>query len=74
MKTHSTLVPIESVPVERTDFPQLMTAKDLSKTGISRDAAYRLLNRTDLPVVVIGTRRFMNRDRFFEWLDEQAAN
>lgn len=59
---------------ERTDYPQLMAAKDITNMGLSRAMAYQLLNREDLPVVVIGTRRFMNRDRFFEWLDKQAAN
>lgn len=58
---------------ERTSYPQLMTAKDLQTVGLSRPMAYRLLNREDLPVVVIGRRRLMNRDRFFEWMDRQAA-
>ena len=59
---------------ERTDYPQLMSAKDLQAIGLSRPMVYRLLNREDLPVVIIGRRRLMNRDRFFEWLDKQAAN
>ena len=59
---------------ERADYPQLMSAKDLKNIGLSRPMAYQLLNRDDLPVVVIGGRRFMNRDRFFEWMDRQAAN
>ena len=59
---------------ERADYPQLMAARDITNLGLSRAMAYQLLNRDDLPVVVIGTRRFMNRDRFFEWMDRQAAN
>ncbi len=56
----------------RTDYPVLMDAKDLQDLGMSRTMAYRMLNRQDVPTVSIGGRRFMNRDRFFEWLDNNT--
>jgi len=57
----------------RTDYPVLMDAKDLQDLGMSRTMAYRMLNRQDVPTVRIGGRRFMNRDRFFEWLDSNTS-
>lgn len=58
--------------LERTDFPVLMSARDLQQVGMSRTMAYQTLNRADAPYVVIGGRRFMNRDLFFSWLDAQT--
>lgn len=58
--------------LERTDFPVLMSAHDLQQVGMSRTMAYRTLNRDDAPYIVIGGRRFMNRDLFFSWLDAQT--
>ena len=58
--------------VSRNEFPALMSAKDLQALGMSRTMAYRMLNRTDVPTISIGGRRFMNRDRFFEWVDSNT--
>lgn len=53
---------------------ELLSAEDVRKvTGLSRASAYALLNRTDLPVVRIGGRKFMHKDLFLEWLKEQAV-
>jgi len=57
----------------RTVFPALLNAKHLQECGLTRAMAYQLLNREDMPVVQIGVRKFMNRDRFFEWMDNQSA-
>ena len=40
--------------------------------GISRTRAYQLLKRDDLPVVHLGRRRYMNANKFREWLDQQT--
>jgi len=53
--------------------PILLSAHDLVQEGITRSMAYQLLNRTDLPVVQIGTRKFMHRDLFLDWLRKQAG-
>lgn len=58
--------------VSRDEFPVLMNATDLQALGMSRTMAYRLLNRADVPAISIGGRRFMNRDRFFEWMDRNT--
>lgn len=64
---------MEQCVVSRTDFPLLMSAKDLQKIGMSRTMAYRMLKRQDVPAISIGGRRFMNRDCFFEWLDRNTT-
>ena len=50
----------------------VLSATDIQKMGFCRSMAYQLLNREDLPVVVIGGRKFMHRDLFLKWLEEQA--
>jgi hypothetical protein len=57
----------------RAALPALLNYKHLQACGLTRAMAYQLLNREDMPVVQIGTRKFMNRDRFFEWMDSQSA-
>lgn len=53
-------------------FLYLMSAKDLQKLGLSKTMAYQLLNRADMPVVCIGSRKFMRRDEFFAVLSIQT--
>lgn len=40
--------------------------------GGSRAMFYRLVNRADVPSVTIGTRKFLLRDQFDEWLRTQG--
>lgn len=51
----------------------LWTAEDLQTVmQCSRTTAYNLLNRADLPVVVIGRRRYMHASMFQSWLKDQV--
>ena len=59
---------------ENHDEKILMSAKDLQAAGFTRATTYNLLNRSDLPVVCFGRRRFMIRDKFMAWLEQQAVN
>ena len=52
--------------------PLVMDAKDLQNLGFSRSMVYNILNQSDFPVIVIGGRKLVHRDRFFEWLDQQT--
>ena len=58
--------------INRESLPMLISAKDSAKLGISKTTYYRLTHMSDLPVVIIGSRRFLHRDRFFAWLDQVA--
>lgn len=51
--------------------PEILSAKDLQDMGFSRSMSYALFNRTDVPVIHIGKRKFIRREKFFEWLAEQ---
>ncbi|NCB52844.1 MAG: DNA-binding protein [Clostridia bacterium] len=63
----------KAIRANRSDFPLLISAIDLQAVGIPRPTAYQLLNRSDMPVVMLGRRKFLNRDLFFKWLDEQST-
>ena len=51
--------------------PEILSAKDLQEMGFSRSMLYALFNREDIPVIRIGKRMFIRRERFFEWLAEK---
>ena len=51
--------------------PEILSAKDLQDMGFSRSMSYALFNREDIPVIRIGKRMFIRREKFFEWLAEQ---
>ena len=50
---------------------EILSAKDLQEMGFSRSMSYALFNREDIPVIRIGKRKFIRRERFMEWLTEQ---
>ena len=49
--------------------PMMLSANEIQTMGFTRTMAYNILNRKDVPVVKIGNRKFIQRDKFFEWLD-----
>ena len=51
--------------------PEILSANDLQEMGFSRSMSYALFNREDIPVIRIGKRKFIRRERFTEWLAEQ---
>jgi hypothetical protein len=51
--------------------PEILSAKDLQEMGFSRSMSYALFNRADVPVIHIGKRKFIRREKFLEWLAEQ---
>ena len=51
--------------------PEILSAKNLQDMGFSRSMSYALFNREDIPVIHIGKRKFIRRERFMEWLAEQ---
>jgi hypothetical protein len=58
----------------REDMPMLLTANDLQTMGFRRAMVYKILNSADVPVVKIGSRKFIQRDKFFKWLDSKETN
>ena len=51
--------------------PEILSAKDLQDMGFSRSMSYALFNRADVPVIRIGKRKFIRREKFLDWLAEQ---
>ena len=54
------------------ELPLMLNANDIVNVlGISRAFAYNLLHDKSLPVIVIGKRRVINKDKFFDWLEKR---
>ena len=53
--------------------PEILSAKDLQDMGFSRSMSYALFNREEIPVIRIGKRKFIRRERFMKWLAEQES-
>ena len=56
---------------KKSNTPEILSAKDLQDMGFSRSMSYALFNRDDVPVIHIGKRKFIRREKFLEWLAEQ---
>jgi len=58
----------------RENLPMMLSANDIQTMGLTRTMAYNILNREDVPVVKIGSRKFIQRDKFFDWLDSREKD
>lgn len=58
----------------KNEFPKMMTAEDLQNFGFTRSMAYAFLNRKDVPVIRVGKRKFIRREKFYEWLEAQERS
>ena len=54
--------------------PMMLSANDIQTLGFTRTMAYNILNREDVPVVKIGSLKFIQRDKFFDWLDSREKD
>lgn len=51
----------------------LLEAKDIVElTGLTKSRAYRLMHMESMPVVSIGNRLYMHKDKFLKKLEEYA--
>ena len=58
----------------RDTLPMMLSANNIQTMGFTRTMAYNILDRDDVPVVKIGSRKFIQRDKFFEWLDSREKS
>ena len=58
----------------RETLPMMLSANDIQTMGFTRTMAYNILNREDVPVVKIGSRKFIQRDKFLDWLDSREKS
>ena len=56
------------------NMPIMLSANDLQSMGFTRTMAYSILNSDDVPVVKIGNRKFIQREKFFKWLDSKEKS
>ncbi len=49
----------------------MLTAADLQEMGFTRSMAYAFFKRDDVPVIQIGKRKFIRREKLYEWLEAQ---
>ena len=56
---------------EKNNQHEMLIAEDLQDFGFTRSMAYAFLNRQDVPVIKIGRRKFIRREKFHQWLMEQ---
>ena len=54
--------------------PMMLSANDIQTMGFTRAMAYNILDRDDVPVVKIGSRKFIQRDKFLDWLDSREKS
>ena len=59
---------------KKSNTPEILSAKDLQDMRFSRSMSYALFNRDDVPVIHIGKRKFIRREKFLEWLAEQERS
>ena len=55
----------------RENLPMMLSANDIQTMGFTRTMAYNILDCDDVAVVKIGSRKFIQRDKFFDWLDSK---
>ena len=58
----------------RENLPMMLSTNDIQTMGFTRTMAYNILDRDDVPVVKIGSRKFIQRDKFFDWLDSREKS
>ena len=56
------------------ELPVILNATDVASIlGVSRAFAYNLFHANDFPVIVIGSRRLVNKDSFINWLNQKEG-
>jgi len=62
---------MDAMPIRRESFPHLMTCKHLQQAlGVDERAAYAFMHQEGAPQVRRGRSLYVNRDRFWAWLDD----
>ncbi|MBN6887035.1 methanogenic corrinoid protein MtbC1 [Cytobacillus horneckiae] len=55
------------------DYPLILKVSDIQEIlQIGKRIAYELMDQEGFPCIKIGKLKRVNRDKFFEWLDEQS--
>lgn len=56
------------------ELPLFLSAETLSKVlGISPASSYELMHEPDFPVLKIGNRMVVSKEKFIRWVEENSA-
>lgn len=56
------------------ELPIMLEAKHIQEIlNIGRRRAYEIMDIEDFPLIRLGRRKMVQRDRFFEWLDKKGG-
>ena len=58
----------------RETLPMMLSANGIQAMGFTRTMVYKILSSEEVPVVKIGSRKFVQRDKFFAWLDSKEKS
>lgn len=56
------------------NLPMMLSATDIQAMGFTRTMVYKILSSDEVPIVKIGSRKFVQRDKFFAWLDSKEKS
>lgn len=56
------------------NLPMMLSANGIQAMGFTRTMVYKILSSEEVPVVKIGSRKFVQRDKFFAWLDSKEKS
>ena len=55
------------------DIPLFLDANEIVKVlGLSRSSVYEMLRADTFPVIIIGGKKLVRKEKLFDWLDEQV--
>ena len=57
----------------RQDYPLLLKKKHIKDIGISEGFYYKLVNSRQLPTIKLNNRTYINRDAFFDLLEQKTT-
>lgn len=60
--------------INREGFPLLISVKEAKNIGITRNNFYDIANKHPELTIGIQQRKFLDRDKFFSWLDNGGDN
>ena len=54
--------------------PMYLNAQEIVKVlGLSRTTVYTFMRADDFPAIIVGGRRLVQRDKFFDWLKKHEV-
>lgn len=60
--------------MNQNDYPVVLTAKEVAEIlNVGKVRAYEIMETEDFPLVRIGKRKRVLRDKFFNWLENHAS-